>query len=222
MDLQKFYALKHGEALTPQATRARVSTYELGTLRVPSGMLGACDPFAGELDNPLLIPIPAGDHRVVVTVADVSEAQDGSHLREAYLSVIVSDNPSASISAAVGLDGPPSEGEFYGVGVDAGTVAFVDGLAAKSAMPKSASWYDDFFDDGTPESWFGIMDADRPHPAGAANIVMPLATNGENVTLVHSGWGDGFYPLLQTRDANGDLVGIHIDLQVVGDPANYS
>lgn len=214
--LQNFYALKSGDAPTPQGGRASLSTYELGMLRVPSGMLGACDPFAGDLADPVVIPIPAGDYPVTVTVADVSEAQDRSHLREAYLSVIVSDRAAVSLDAAVGNEGPPADGMFYGVGVDAGTVAFVDALAAASAMPNPSSWYE-LFDNSTPESWFNIMDADAPYPAGSANIVMPLSTAGENVTLVHSGWGDGFYPLLQTTDADGQLLGVHLDLGVVGE-----
>jgi hypothetical protein len=33
----------------------------------------------------------------------------------------------------------------------------------------------------------------------------------------HSGWGDGFYPVIGTYDDRGRLAGVHIDLQVVGD-----
>jgi hypothetical protein len=43
---------------------------------------------------------------------------------------------------------------------------------------------------------------------------MPLASNGENVVLSHSGWGDGFYPVLASYAADGTLLGIHIDLLV--------
>ena len=83
-------------------------------------------------------------------------------------------------------------------------------------MPDEDNWYEGLFESNDPTSWFSIMDSDGPHPAGTANIVMPLASNGENVVLSHSGWGDGFYWLLQTKDAEGNLTGIHMDLAVVG------
>ena len=45
---------------------------------------------------------------------------------------------------------------------------------------------------------------------------MPLASNGENVVISNSGWGDGVYPVVLTRDAAGAPLGLHIDLGVVG------
>lgn len=44
------------------------------------------------------------------------------------------------------------------------------------------------------------------HPRGAAG--------GENLVLTHSGWGDGFYPVITTHDAEGRLLGVHLDLLV--------
>jgi hypothetical protein len=45
---------------------------------------------------------------------------------------------------------------------------------------------------------------------------MPLAGAGENVILSHSGWGDGLFPVVRTLDARGNVLGLHIDLLVVG------
>ena len=38
--------------------------------------------------------------------------------------------------------------------------------------------------------------------------------------IIHSGWGDGTYPLIGGYDANGELVAVHIDLFVVPIPEN--
>lgn len=57
-----------------------------GELHAPSGVLGAVDPFV-TLDSPLTTSIPPGTHPVYVTIADVSDSLDGTHLREAYLRV---------------------------------------------------------------------------------------------------------------------------------------
>jgi len=216
--LSDFFALVPGDAPLVTGAPGELTVRELGVLRVPSGTLGAADPFVA-LDRPITVSIPPGDHRVAVTIADVSTQRDGSHLREAYLSLIISDAPPASVESVPGPDGPPEAGSFFGVAVDAGTVAFFDADAVEASMPGDGdSWYDDVFDTGEPGSWFDIMDSETPLGAGTANIEMPLARAGENVILAHSGWGDGFYPVLQTLDADGRLTGVHIDLQVVGSP----
>lgn len=215
MDIADFYALQTGPAPLGSGAPAKLTVHDLGNLRLPSGNVGACDPFVS-LEYPLVVQVPPGDFPVRVTVADVSEEQDGSHLREAYLSLVLSDADSVTVEAVPGPDGPPPPGHYFTVGVDAGTVAFVDAKAVKRCMPDATTWYEGVFDSDEADSWFSRMDADGPHPAGTANIVMPLASNGENIVLSHSGWGDGFYWLLQTKDAEGNLTGIHVDLAVVG------
>ena len=216
MHIDDHFALSTGTAPLDDGRHVQLTVHDLGMVRVPSGLLGACDPFVA-LDNPVIIPIEAGDYPVYVTVADVSEEQDGSHPREAYLSLLFSREPSVSVTAATGINGTPPPDEFSFVGVDSGTVAFVDSEAVLRSMPEDvANWQPLVFETGASDDWFSIMDADEPHAYGFANIVMPRATAGENVVLSHSGWGDGVYPVLETRDAGGALTGIHIDLQVVG------
>lgn len=217
IDLATFYALRPGPATQPDGAPCRLTVHDLGTLRVSSGRLGACDPFVF-LDDPAVEDVPPGDHRVVLTLADVSDAGDGSHPREAYLSVVLSDQPAASAELARDPAGRFSGNSDLGaVPVDAGTVGFVDADAVQRCMPTpSTTWYESVFDSGRPDSWFALMDDPGHVQTQCANIVMPLATAGENVVLSHSGWGDGMYPLVFTRAADGDLVAVHIDLLVAG------
>ena len=193
-------------------TRWHHRVLDLGTLRVPSGLIEASDPFVN-LGQGLVVEVPKGDYPVRATIADVSDAQDGSHLREAYVSVVLADGDGVTARTLNPGGAPPPDGEFYGVPVDAGTVAFADAEALARCMP-DGNWYDDLFDTGRDDSWFALMDSPDHLAAGYANIVMPLAQAGENVVLAHSGWGDGFYPLVGTYDADGLLVAIHLDLGV--------
>ena len=48
---------------------------------------------------------------------DVSEEQDGSHLREAYPSLVLSEADSVTVEAAPGPDGPPPPGQYFTVEV---------------------------------------------------------------------------------------------------------
>lgn len=194
-------------------TKWRHSCHDLGILHLPSGHLEASDPFV-TLGKGFVVPVPPGSYPVRLTVADVSDQQDGSHLREAYLSVVLAEGTPARSELLVPVGKPePPAGEYYGVGVDAGTVGFADASAVGTAMP-DGDWYDELFDSGEPDSWFELMDSAEHLLAGAANIVMPLAQAGENVVLCHSGWGDGFYPVVGSYAADGKLLAIHIDLLV--------
>jgi len=216
MESSPFLPLTEGRV---DGTRWSHRIHDLGVLRVPSGQLEASDPFVN-LGDAFTIRIPAGDYPVRVTVADVSDAQDGTHLREAYLSLIVqAGTPArADVLTPEGREAAP-EGHYYGVSVDAGTVGFADAEAVGRCMPEG-DWYNEVFDTGRSDSWFELMDSVQHLVAGCANVVMPAATSGENVILCHSGWGDGFYPVVGTFDAHGRLLGVHIDLQVDESPAS--
>ena len=205
-----FYALVSGPVPSPfeeddeysPADTVPLSVVDLGVLRVPSGRVEACDPFVTLGDGPVF-EVEPGDYPVRVTVADV----------EAYLSLVLADGEPASVEAA-----QPVRGRGI-VCVDAGAVAFVDHDAVATAMPPQDDWYD-VFDSGEPDSWFFLMDSPDHYQRGAANIVMPRAGAGENVVLSYSGWGDGVYPVMLTRDADGAPLGLHIDLGVVGEFAS--
>lgn len=205
MDLSTFAALTPGPASNPQGGTLTLSVHELGALHVHSGRLEVADPFT-DLGEGRVIEVSPGAYPVSVTVADVSEAQDGSHLREAYLSVVLADGAEVSREPV----------DDAGVGVDSGTVSFADRDSLERLLPKDAEVLDELFDSDRPDSWFNLMDDPEHLRAGAANIVLPDAQRGENVILGHSGWGDGAYPVIRGLDERGGTVALHIDLGVVG------
>lgn len=193
---------------------------DCGALRLPSGRLYACDPFTS-LDSPnlgLVLELPPGDYPVRATIADVSGKLDGSHLREAYLTLVLREGQEARHEVYVPPGQPLPEPEhYYGVGVDSAAVSFCDLQAVARCMPPDPeTWHDQVFDDGTEESWFELMDSPEHVGPGLANVTFPLATEGENIVISRSGWGDGLYPLQLSYDADGRLLAVHIDLEVVG------
>lgn len=227
MDITDFWALHDGPVPSPfvgdepdlSQTTVNLTVVDLGTLKVPSGLVEVSDPFV-TLSESQSFPVPPGEYPVKVTIADVSLAQDGSHLREAYLSLVLGPGEAVSVEPAVphGEVNPRDvEDGWWCVGVDAGTVAFVDAEAVKTCMPPKdwRVWNDELFDHDGEDSWFNLMDSHDHHRAGLANIVLPKAEHGENLVLAHSGWGDGAYPVALTRDAEGNPVGLHIDLQIL-------
>jgi hypothetical protein len=200
-----------------------LSLLDCGWLLMPTGRLVACDPFVFlQKGNNPHVPVPPGRYRAVVTLADVSGCGDGSHMREAYATLIL-DEAAMEVNRRIitpSADGspPPPEmtngDEYWGFPVDAGTACFVDDGAVEAAMPNSG-WYEDLFENGKPDSWFARMDDPGHIREGIANIALPLAKSGENIVIFHSGWGDGFYPVVGGYDASDRLIRVHIDFAVV-------
>jgi hypothetical protein len=180
-----------------------LSVVDCGFLLMPTGRLVACDPFAclQKAYNPS-VQVHPGHYRVLVTLADVGDANDGSHMREAYVTLILDETAievtRRIITPSEGAACPPEmsdDGTYNGFPVDAGTACFVDQGAVETLMP-DGNWYESIFDDGTSNSWFARMDDSSHIRAGIANIPLPLAARGENIVIIHSGWGDGFYPVV--------------------------
>lgn len=196
-------------------------TEKCGDLMVPSGRLVACDPFVTLLPagNPFVV-VPKGIFPVVVTLADVSDKQDRSHIREAYASIIFSNGPESYRKALPlvrnGEARPEPKGdEFIGFFVDTGTACFVDDAVVGPCMPDPDTWYEALFENDRPDCWFRRMDDPAHIRAGVANIVLPLAKNCENLILFHSGWGDGTFPVIGSFDSQGVLLAVHIDFFVI-------
>ncbi|MGF1845261.1 DUF4241 domain-containing protein [Vibrio clamense] len=220
----KWSALK-SEVICDGDDKVELSTIPCGKLKLPSGKLIVCDPFTGlSKSNNIFIQIIPGEYEVIVTLADVSPNLDGSHVREAYASLIIDANASENSRKLLelSLSGEPSNrplnsGEFFGYGVDAGTSCFADAETIEQDMPVQESWYEGLFENSDSNCWFDQMDDEKLIRNGIANILLPK-DNGNNLILFHSGWGDGFYPVVGSYDLNGVLIAVHTDFFVVQSP----
>lgn len=227
-------ALQDGRVIEQELFGRRLavslSVVPCGELKLPYGRLVVCDPFASlEPDRNPHLKVRPGAYPVYITVADVSVEGDGSHLREAYATLVLSDEPELERRALQLLrDGePPSAeplapGEFFGFGVDAGTACFVDDGSVLTGMPAPDDWYEGVFEHGSEHSWFDRMDDPDDIQSNLANVPLPLSQDGSNIILIHSGWGDGFYPVVGGFGADGQLVRVYIDFGVICDPTGVS
>lgn len=194
---------------------------QCGSIYLPTGKLVACDPFAfmQVRNNPHAI-VPPGRYPVIVTLADVSEKLDRSHIREAYASILLKEGQeSYRRTLPLTKEGEPTpelkDDEYIGFPVDAGTACFVDDSTISTGMPDPKTWLSELFENERSDSWFNQMDNPNHIREGIANITLPLAKNGENLVLFHSGWGDGVYPVVGSFDESDTLLAVHIDFSVV-------
>ena len=63
-----------------------------------------------------------------------------------------------------------------------------------------------------PEGWFARMDDPTHLRAGIANVRLP-GDGASNILLVHSGWGDGAFPIYSEVDDDA-LFAVHIDFGI--------
>lgn len=227
MRIDDLFALRTGGVRLPDGQPATLETHELGRLRVPSGKLAICDPI--RLETPGVLSIRPGDYRVVTTIALVPESYDLGMKRPAYLSLIVSENPTVSVHPAVFEESAiesheQSVGSFESLpGVQGvatsnmSSVAMVDAAAISSGMPNDpGTWFETVIAPADAPGWFGRMDTDVDGPLGSLITELPLATKGENITILIAR-PERVFPVLETRDAQGATTGIHIDLLVIGE-----
>lgn len=161
----------------------KLSTISCGKLKLPSGQLMVCDPFAGlSKSNNAYVQITPGEFEVIVTLADVSPDLNGSHMREAYASLIL--DPQAEERTRKFLeptrDGKPSgellkPGEYYGYSVDAGTACFADAQTVHADMPEDDNWYEELFENESSDCWFEQMDVFRSSESARCLLSSPTS-----------------------------------------------
>ena len=190
------------EAIAGVGGTVAVEVPQLGTLRLPSGALVACDPTylrpvepdASEwattksytyqqTRHPFTATVPPGDYPVVLSRFRWLR---GSGPTVAAVKVWVGDGPVDSWEMALRAGEDPRtlpDGGFFGFGVDAGTGCFFDATAASALASRTRE-----FALGYEESSELTDDA-----------------SGANLIAFHSGWGDGSYPVWIGRTAVGDI-----------------
>ncbi len=166
-------------------TDAALEICEAGPFPTPSGQVAILDPLClMQALEPNLVPVPPEGGRVVVF-------HDSAEGRNSKLALVFSD-----ADVAGGND-------VATCGVDAGMASVFTPethaaiLEFATSLGEDGNIYDDYFcrfDD----------------PAGGERKIVNLP-DGTPVPYVHSGWGDGGYPVFTLTDSNGNLCAVYVD-----------
>ncbi|GAA2166419.1 hypothetical protein GCM10009727_85990 [Actinomadura napierensis] len=172
---------------------AAIEVIDAGSLRVPSGRLAVSDP--GWITEPLrTIAVPPGEFPVTVSLMRTT---GGTHVAAARVTLLDAPPCAWEMALEPGEDpGLLGEGQFYGVGVDAGTAAFLD--AARTVSEEEFDGLIEHLDgDG---SFTTELDAPEPEP---------------NLIAFRAGHGDGSYPVWIGRTDDGRVGRVVIDFQLL-------
>ncbi|MEL4505520.1 DUF4241 domain-containing protein [Luteococcus sp. H138] len=184
---------------------ARLRTEFMGTLELRNGWLACVDPYT--MDSQVELEIPAGEHEVYVTVADVSEGQDGSHCRNSALSLLLAPLDEVRTSTASLGTLLDEDGDVQAVGVDAGVAAMMEHSTFR-ALHESERDHEE-----ATERWLELSESSVSAVDGFIDDV-----RGAGVVGAGAGWGDGGYAVVRAFDANGRLLAVHLDFEVIDGP----
>ncbi|HYE28092.1 MAG TPA: DUF4241 domain-containing protein [Allosphingosinicella sp.] len=180
---------------------------EIAVLPVPDGKLLACEPFQIHSPCDNVVPVPAGDHSVFVSVARFSDGQgELVDERVAYAWVRLREGVPARWEPARTRRGTEVE-----VGVDSGIAAFTSALAAPRfvrAYDRGDKWG---YVEPLSDAIVAAMDEGGRGSAGRATLDVD---SGARLVAFHSGFGDGLYPVLRALDKAGRRLAVAIDFRV--------
>ncbi|WP_395575601.1 DUF4241 domain-containing protein [Streptomyces sp. BK79] len=170
---------------------AAVEPVDAGLLRITSGQLTVSDPgWVG--DDPRTVAVPTGEHPVTLSLLRTTRGANVAAARVTFL-----DLPPREWEMALRPDedlGLLSEGQFYGVGVDTGTVAFMD--ATRTVVEEQLD-----------EGLFIPLDSHF-------SVELPGTEPEPNLIAFRAGQGDGSYPVWIGRTDGGQVGCVVVDFQL--------
>ncbi|GAA1686163.1 DUF4241 domain-containing protein [Glycomyces endophyticus] len=188
-----------------------VEVHELAPARLPSGRLLASDGYPTQDDEPFDLTVPPGEYPMYAWVAVQHKRGKEYERRNVALELRIGANPTVSweMATAAGerVEDLEDEDGYFGFPVDSGRATITDLQTCEALWQWEFSRVEEvFIPKPLPE---------RPVP-GLVSAVVDPATGG-NLTVVGSGWGDGFYPTFVGRDADGAVTRFVVDFMLFTD-----
>ncbi|MBB1194222.1 hypothetical protein DNC80_11170 [Flavobacterium sp. SOK18b] len=197
-----------------------IEVLEIGMLNVPSGQIVVCDPLVYSETTPLTRTVTPGKYPVKIYVAKTKESGDRYAVAKLEFSNKKAVKWVMALRAEDDINELTDEADYFGFPVDAGLGGFYDFQSGKvyqkfesdfmKANPEG-NIYDDFF---AEEFKKNAKDQNDSTDSGDwINFQLP---NSElNITMFHSGYGDGMYPSYWGIDKDGEIVSLVIDFLVL-------
>lgn len=178
-----------------------------GVLQLPTGQLVATDPSWLNPGSPLGIgpytaTVPPGAYPLTLALLRWTD------LRVAAARLTFSAEPVVGWDMALRPGQDPSTlrpGYFFGVGVDAATIALFDAVALDAATRLET----------TDMNAFYAPHADQP-------LEHPALVPGANAIAFDTGWGDGSYPVWVGRTGDGAVGCFIVDMLMLAPPDGTS
>ncbi len=182
----------------------------IGKVHVSSGKLVVCDPMYLD-DAPVLSrSVPCGSHQVLLYLEEESELV-------AYGEMKISNDPVVSWHPADLAGTRRSSSNVSAFPVDTGMACFMDQesrsvfYAHEQEMEEAYEGFDYAVD------YLGEQFHGRDNPADEGCVIQPYPDKAANMVLFTTGFGDGIYSCYCGHNAEGKLVSVVMDFDIIDD-----
>ena len=203
-----------------QAEDTPIELLEIGKLNVPSGKIVVCDPLVYSDTPPLTKKVKPGKYPIKIYVAKTKDSGDRYAIAKLEFSDKKAEKWVMALRPEDDINELTDDADYFGFPVDAGLGGFFDFQAGKEYQKFESDFmkanpdgniYDDFF---ASEFKKNAKDQNDPKDIGDW-INFQLPKSKLNITMFHSGYGDGTYPSYWGIDKNGEIVSLVIDFLVL-------
>jgi hypothetical protein len=197
-----------------------IELLEIGELNVPTGQIVVCDPLVVPDMPPLTKTVKPGKYPIKIYVAKTKESGDRYAIAKLELSEKRADKWVLALRDGEDIRELKEKSDFFGFPVDAGLggffdyktglqyVKFTDDFIKKNP---NGNIYDDFF---AAEFKKNAKNPNDPNDYGDwINFTIP--ESNLNITMFHSGYGDGTYPAYWGMTKENEIVSLVIDFFVL-------
>jgi hypothetical protein len=197
-----------------------IQLLEIGNLNVPTGKIVACDPLTTVDFIPFNKTVKPGIYPVKIYVAQTKEAGERYAIAKLEFSSKKADKWVLALHDGENTSELKDPDEYFGFPVDAGLGGFVDYKAALAYRKfedqfqkehPGGNIYDDYL---ATEFKKSAKDANDPKDIGDW-INLKIPNSDLNITMFHSGYGDGSYPAYWGMTKDNEIVSLVIDFIVL-------
>lgn len=197
-----------------------IELLEIGNVNLPSGEIVVCDPLAYPDTAPLTRKVEPGKYPVKIYIAHTEVSGERYAIAKLEFKEEKAEKWVMALRAGEDIKELTDKDDYFGFPVDAGLGSFADYQSTRAYLAYESVFmqknpqgniYDDFF---AAEFKKNAKAPDDPSDPGDW-INFQLPESDLNVTMFHSGYGDGTYPAYWGIDKDGNTVSLVIDFFVL-------
>jgi len=202
---------------------SKIELVNIGLLNVPTGQIVVCDPLVNPGAAPLTRKIPTGKYPVKIYVAKTEKYGDRYAIAKLEIKADKADKWVMALREGEKISELKEQGDYFGFPVDAGLGGFFDlrsGVEYNKFLDEfiknnpGKNFYEDFFEAEFKKNSNKPNDFSDPDDIGDwVNYQFP--GTDLNITIFHSGFGDGYYPAYWGIKNDGTVVSLVIDFHVL-------
>ncbi|GAA4310578.1 DUF4241 domain-containing protein [Mucilaginibacter gynuensis] len=194
-----------------------IKLLEIGNLNVPTGKIVACDPLVTVNYTPFNKTVKPGIYPVKIYIAETKESGERYAIAKLEFSSKKADKWVLALQDGEDTAELKNPDDYFGFPVDAGLGGFFDYKAGLEYGKFTDQFQKEHPNGNIYEDYLASefkKNAKKPNEEGDW-INLKIPNSDLNITMFHSGYGDGSYPAYWGMTKNNEIVSLIIDFFVL-------